>query len=325
MRRREFIAWLGGAAAWPRAVRAQQPALPTIGFLHSGAIDGYRNLLIAMRKGLADAGFVDGQNLTIKYRWAEGRFERLPELARDLIDRGARIIITGGIGSALGVRKASATIPVVFLAGDDPVKFGLVESLNRPGGAATGIAWLTSEMFTKRLEILRDLLPQPRLIGILINPESPEAEPQMSEIETRAHAIGQAIHTVRASRDADFEAAFKSLTAQAADGLIVSNDAFFNGRRERIIALAAERRIPAIYDRREYVSAGGLISYGTSYAAAYRLLGLYGGKILAGAKPSDLPVEQASTFELVINLKTAGVLNLDIPRKILTLADEVIE
>lgn len=326
MRRRDFITLMGGTAAtWPLRVRAQQGALPTIGFLHSGAVGGYRNLLIAMRKGLADAGFVDGQNLTIEYRWAEGRFERLPELVSELIDRGARVIITGGIGSALGVRKASATIPLVFLAGDDPVKFGLVESLNRPGGAATGVAWLTSELFTKRLEILHDLVPRPRLIGVLINPESPEVEPQISEIETAAHAIGQPIHTVHASRDADFEAAFESLAARAADGLIVTNDAYFNGRRERIIALAAERRIPAIYDRREYVSAGGLISYGTSYAAAYRQLGLYAAKILAGAKLSDLPVEQASKFELAINLKTAAMLNLDIPPKILALADEVIE
>jgi putative tryptophan/tyrosine transport system substrate-binding protein len=325
MRRREFMLALGGAAAWPLAVRAQQRALPTIGFLNSGAIAGYRNLLIAMRKGLADAGFVDGQNLTIEYRWAEGRFERLPELASELIDRGARVIIAGGIGSALGARKASATIPVIFLAGDDPVKFGLVESLNRPGRAATGVAWLTSELFTKRLEILHDLVPRPRLIGVLINPKSPEVEPQISEIETAAHVMGQPIHTVHASRDADFEVAFESLVARAADGLIVSNDAFFNGRRERIIALAAERRIPAIYDRREYVSAGGLISYGTSYGAAYRQLGLYAGKILAGAKPSELPVEQASKFELAINLKTAAMLGLDIPPRILALADEVIE
>jgi len=325
MKRRQFIALIGGVAAGPLAARAQQAALPIIGFLNSGAIGGYRNLLIAMRKGLAEAGFVDGQNLAIEYRWAEGRFERLPELASELLDRGARVIVTGGIGSALGARKASATVPVVFLAGDDPVKFGLVESLNRPGGMATGVAWLTSELFTKRLEILRDLVRRPNLIGVLVNPESPEVEPQIKEIEAAARTLHQSIHTVNASRDADFAPAFESLAARAADGLIVSNDAFFNGRRERIIALAAQRLIPAIYDRREYVSSGGLISYGTSYAAAYRQLGLYAGKILAGTKPADLPVEQATKFELVVNLKTAATLGLDIPPRLQALTDEVVE
>jgi putative ABC transport system substrate-binding protein len=326
VRRRDVIALLGAAAAaWPCIARAQQPATPVIGFLNSGSIGGYRNLLIALRKGLADTGFTDGQNLVIEYRWADGRFERLPELANELIARGAAVIVTGGIGSALGVRKASPTIPLVFLAGDDPVKFGLVASLNRPGGTATGVAWLTSELFAKRLEFLRVLVPRPSLIGVLINPNSPEVEPQIKEIETAARTIGQAIHTVKASGDGDFDAAFTSLAERAADGLIVSNDAFFNGRRERIIALAAQRRIPTIYDRREYTTAGGLISYGTSYSAAYRALGVYAGKILKGTKPSELPVEQATKFELVINLKTAATLGLDIPPKLLALADEVVE
>jgi putative tryptophan/tyrosine transport system substrate-binding protein len=329
MRRREFIALLGGATTSsllrPRATRAQQPATAVIGFLNSGSVGGYRNLLIAFRKGLAETGFVDGQNLTIEYRWAEGRFERLPELANEIIARGATVMVTGGIGSALGVRKASATIPLVFLAGDDPVKFGLVASLNRPGGMATGVAWLTSELFTKRLELVREVMAKPGLIGVLINPNSPEVEPQIREIETTAPSLGQPIHTVKASGDGDFEPAFSSLAERAVDGLIVSNDAFFNGRRERIITLAAQRRIATIYDRREYTAAGGLMSYGTSYAAAYRQLGLYAGQILKGIKPADLPVEQASKFELVLNLKTADNLHAEFPAKLLALADEVIE
>jgi putative ABC transport system substrate-binding protein len=325
MRRRQFIWLLGGATAvWPLAARAQ-PAPAVIGFLNSGAVGGYRNLLIAFRKGLAENGFVEGQNLTIEYRWAEGRFERLPELANEIMSRGATIMVTGGIGSALGVRKASATIPLVFLAGDDPVKFGLVASLNRPGGTATGVAWLTSELFTKRLELVREVVAKRGLIGVLINPNSPEVGPQINEIETAARSLGQPIHTVNAGSDGDFEPAFSSLAERAVDGLIVSNDAFFNGRRERIIALAAQRHIPAIYDRREYTAAGGLMSYGTSYAAAYRQLGLYAGQILKGTKPADLPVEQASKFELVLNLKTADTLHAEFPAKILALADEVIE
>lgn len=326
MRRREFIAFLGGTtAAWPLASYGQQPARPLIGFINSGALAGYRNLLISFRRGLAETGFVEGQNLAIEYRWAEGRFEQLPALAADLIARGAAVIVTGGIGSALGARKASATIPLVFLAGDDPVKFGLVASLNRPGGNATGVAWLTSEIFSKRLEIAREMVPRASVIGVLINPKSPEVEPQVKEIEAAAQMLQQPLYMARASSDADFEAAFASLVEQKSDAIVVSNDAFFNGRRERIISLAARHRIPAIYDRREYVTAGGLISYGTSYSAAYRELGQYAGKILKGTKPADLPVEQATKFELVINLRTAAALGLEMPPKVLALADEVIE
>jgi putative ABC transport system substrate-binding protein len=323
--RRQFVFALGSAAAaWPFVARAQQPGMPVIGF-NSGAIGGYRNLLIAFRRGLADLGFVDGQNVTIEYRWAEGRFDRLPELATDLLQHGVSVIVTGGIGSALGARKASATIPLVFLAGDDPMKYGLVATLNRPGGAATGIAWLTSELFTKRLEIMRELVPTATLIGVLINPKSPEVEPQVKEIETAAQTLRQPLHTVNASTEPDFDTAFATLAERGAGALIVSNDAFFNGMRERIIALAAQHRIPAIYDRREYTAAGGLISYGTSYAAAYRELGVYAGKILKGTKPADLPIEQATKFEMVINLLTAKALSLEVPAKLIALADEVIE
>ena len=326
MRRREFIGLVGGAAAaWPVVARAQQPGTPLIGFINSGGLSGYRNLLISFRNGLAEQGYVEGRNVAIEYRWAEGHFERLPALAEELIQRGAAVVVSGGIGSALGVRKASTTIPLVFLAGDDPVKFGLVASLNRPGGTATGVAWLTSELFAKRLELMRVLVPASAVMGVLINPNSPEVTPQLQEIETAASKVQQPIAVVRASSEGDFDAAFASLAERRARTLIVSNDAFFNTMRERIVALAARHRIVTIYDRREWITAGGLISYGTSYSAAYRELGVYTGKILKGAKPGDLPIEQATKFELVINLNTARVLGLDVPDKILALADEVVE
>jgi ABC-type uncharacterized transport system substrate-binding protein len=324
VRRREFITLLGGAAAWPLTAHPQQRAVPVIGFLFSGTLNGYRNLLISFRKGLAELGFVEGQNVLIEYAWAEGRFDRLPALAADLIGRGAVVIVAAGIGSALGARQASGTIPLVFLAGDDPVKFGLVDSLNRPGGAATGIAWMTSELFTKRLDLLRELVPA-RLIGVLVNPNSPEAAPQLEEIEAAARALGQPLDIAKATNDSDVDAAFTALSAHRAGALIVSNDAYFNSIRERIVALAARDRMPTIYDRREYTLAGGLISYGTSYSAAYRELGVYAARILKGMAPADLPIEQATKFELVINLRTANSLSLDIPSKLYALADEVIE
>jgi putative ABC transport system substrate-binding protein len=325
MKRREFITLLSGAVAWRSRARAQQPAIPLVGFINSGALAGYRNLLIAFRKGLAETGFVEGQNLAIEYRWAEGRFELLPTLAADLVQRGAAVIVAGGIGSALGVRKASATIPLVFLAGDDPVKFSLVASLNRPGGMATGVAWLTSEIFAKRLDLVRVLVPAARAIGVLVNSKSPEVAPQLEDIETAARTLGRPLRIGQASNDAEFEPAFTNLVAGGVDALVVSNDAFFNGRRERIIALAERHRLPTLYDRREYSVSGGLMSYGTSYAAAYREIGLYAGRILKGTKPADLPIEQATRFELVINLKAANALGLTIPDSLLALADEVIE
>jgi putative tryptophan/tyrosine transport system substrate-binding protein len=326
MRRREFITLLGGAAAsWPLAARAQQPGLPVIGFLSSTSPGGYQNYLIAFRKGLAELGYSEGRNLIVEYRWAEGQFDRLPALAADLVQRAAVLIVTTGIGSALAARAASATTSLVFLAGDDPVKFGLVASLNRPGGIATGVAWLTSELFTKRLELGRELVPATALIGVLINPQSPEAPPQLKEIEAAAQGIGKSLHVADISRVTDFDGAFATLSERRADMLIVSNDPFFNSMRERIVTLAAHHRIPVIYDRREYTIGGGLMSYGTSYLAAYRELGVYTGKILNGTKPTDLPVQQATKFELVINLKTAKALGLDIPAKLLALADEVIE
>ena len=326
MRRRAFITLLGGAAAaWPLAARGQQPKGPVIGFLSSGSPGPYRHLLIAFRKGLAELGYVEGQNVVVEYRWAEGHFDRLRGFATDLIQRGAGLIVTTGMTSTLGARAASATIQLVFLAGDDPVKFGLVTSLNRPGGTATGVAWLTSELFGKRLDILRELIPAGQMVGVLVNPKSPEMAPQLQEVEAAAKVVGQPLYFVKASADADFDSAFAAVVERRASALIVSNDPFFTSSRERIVALAAKHRLPAIYDRREYITAGGLISYGTSYEAAYHQLGIYTGKILAGTKPADLPVMQPTKFELVINLATAKALGISFPRLLFALADEVIE
>jgi putative tryptophan/tyrosine transport system substrate-binding protein len=327
--RRELISLLGGAATvpslpWPLTARAEQP-VPLVGFLTSGGQRGYLDFLASFRQGLAELGFVDGQNVALEYRFAEGHFERLPALANELIARRVAILVTSGIGSALPARAASATTPLLFLAGDDPVKAGLVASLGRPGGNATGMAWLTSVLLAKRLEIARELVPADALIGVLINPTSPEFEPQLRDIESAARALGQQIRIVNASTVNDFDAALAALTDQQAKALVVSNDAFFNTERDRIVALAALHRLPSIYDRREYAAAGGLITYGTPYPFAYRELGRYAGRILKGAKPADLPVQQPTRFELVINLKTAKALGLTVPRMLLALADEVIE
>jgi putative ABC transport system substrate-binding protein len=330
MRRRELIALLGGAAAapsllWPRTARAQQP-MPLVGFLTSGGQRGYLDFLAAFRQGLAELGFIDGQNVTLEYRFAEGHFDRLPALANDLVTRRAAVLVTSGIGSALAAKAAaSGATPLLFLAADDPVKVGLVLSLGRPGGNATGVAWLTSVLLAKRLEIARELVPPAASIGVLVNPTSPEVGPQLRDIESAARALGQQIQIVNASEMSDFDAAFAALIDRQAKALVVSNDAFFNTERNRLVALAALHRLPAVYDRREYAAAGGLMTYGTSYPFAYRELGRYTGRILKGAQPADLPVQQPTRFELVINLKAAKTLGLAMPRALIALADVVIE
>jgi putative ABC transport system substrate-binding protein len=326
MQRRDFITLLSGAtASWPLAVRAQQPAVMRIGFLSSGSPDAYTPLLAAYRNGLAEAGYVEGRNVATEYRWAEGKFDRLPALASDLVRRPVAVIATTGTTSALAAKAATATIPIVFLGGDDPVKFGLVASLNRPGGNATGLNLLTSEMTGKRLELARELVPAAGAVAVLVNLESPEAEPQLRDVQTAARAIGQPINILSASTERDVDAAFVTLVQQKNGAMLITNDAFFIDRSAQIIALAARHAIPTIYDRRAYAAAGGLISYGTHYIDAFRQLGVYTARILNGAKPADLPVEQSTKFELVINIKTAKTLGLDVPAKLIALADELIE
>jgi putative ABC transport system substrate-binding protein len=327
MRRRKFITLLGGAAAsWPLTVQAQQPAgIRLIGFLSSGTPDAYTPLLVAFRNGLAETGYVEGRNVAIEYQWAEGKFDRLPALASDLVQRPVAVIATTGTTSALAAKAATATIPIVFLGGDDPVKFGLVASLNRPGGNATGLNLLTSELTGKRLELARELVPAAAAVAVLINPNSPEAEPQLRDVQRAARTIGQPIHILSASTERDVDTAFTTLVQQQDGALLITNDAFFFDRSEQLVALAARHAVPTIYDRRAYATAGGLISYGTHYVSAFHELGVYTARILNGIKPADLPVEQSTKFELVINLKTAKVLGLDVPAKLIARADEVIE
>jgi ABC-type uncharacterized transport system substrate-binding protein len=325
--RREFISMIGGAAAmWPLAARAQQPAgMRVIGFLSSGSPDAYTHLLAAYRHGLAETGYVEEQNAAIEFRWAEGKFDRLPGLASDLAQRRVAVIVTTGTTSALAAKAATTTIPLVFLGADDPVKHGLVASLNRPGGNVTGLNVLTSELTGKRLELARELVPAVAVVAVLINPKSPEAEPQLRDVQTAARAIGQQIDILNASSEGEVDTAFSTLVQRRDGALLVTNDAFFNDQTERLVALASRYRVPTIYDRRQYAVAGGLISYGTHYVGAFRQLGMYTAKILSGARPADLPIEQATKFELIINLKTAKALGLEIAPMLLARADEVIE
>ncbi len=325
-KRRQFITLLGGAvAAWPLALRAQQPAMPVVGILSSGSSSAFTELLGAFRQGLKETGYIEGQNVAIESHWAEGQFDRLSQLAADLVQRRVSVIVTTGVSSALAAKAASSTIPLVFLSQDDPVKLGLVTNFNEPGGNATGISLLTGALVAKRLEFIRQLVPENAPISYLMNPQAPESGFHLGYITAAAHDIGQPFKVLNASSEGDIDDAFAALAQQRGAALIVSTDPFLVSRFHQIVVLAAYLKIPTIYDRREYVAGGGLISYGTHLSEAFSQIGVYAGKILKGAKPSTLPVMQPTKFELVINLKTAKALGLIVPDKLLALADEVIE
>jgi putative ABC transport system substrate-binding protein len=326
LRRRDFITLLGGAAAWPLAVRAQQPSIPVIGYLSSRSPDESKHLAQAFRMGLQAGGYVEGQNVAIEYRWGEGQYGRLPSLATDLVSRGVAVLVTtGGEPSVLAAKAATSAIPIVFTVGGDPVKLGLVASLNRPGGNATGVSLLTTAPEAKRLGLLKELVPDAAVLGVLINPHYQEAEAQSREVQEAGRAIGRRIQIANAGSDQELGPAFAALVEQRAAALLVAADPFFDTRRDRIIALAAQFKLPAIYQFRDYAVAGGLMSYGVSISDGYRQVGIYTGQILKGAKPGDLPVHQAIKFECVINLKTAKTFGLQISDNLLSLADEVIE
>jgi putative ABC transport system substrate-binding protein len=327
MRRREFIALLGGAATvWPVAAGAQQAAMPVVGFMSSRSLADSTVLVAAFRKGLAESGFVEGQSLAVEYRWAGGQYDRLPALAADLVQRRVAVLVaTGGEPSALAAKAATSAIPIVFTTGGDPVKIGLVASLSRPGGNATGVSLLTTTPEVKRLGLLHEFTPGTGIVGVLIDPNYPGAAAQERELTGASPTIGQRIHIAKAGNEGELEQAFAELTRERAEALLVTSDPFFDTERDRIIAFAAQRRMPAIYQFREYAVAGGLMSYGISLPEGYRQVGLYAGQILKGVKPADLPVVQSIKFEFVLNLKTASALGLDVPASVLARADEVIE
>ncbi|HYU10945.1 MAG TPA: ABC transporter substrate-binding protein [Stellaceae bacterium] len=326
MRRRDLIILSGSAAiAWPLAARAQQKAMPVIGYLSSGSPGPTAAGVAAFRQGLSEAGYVEGQNLAIEYRWAEGNYDRLPALAADLVGRNVDVIAAFGGPSAVAAKGATSTIPIVFTGGIDPVATGLVASLARPGGNLTGFNFLFVEMHPKRLELLCDLVPEARVIALLVNPNFSGAERTMRDVQEAARVKTVQLHILKAGTESEIDTASPTLVQLQARALIVGSDPFFFSRREQLVALASRHALPAIYFAREFADAGGLISYGASIQAASRQVGIYAGKILNGAKPADLPVEQPTKFELVINLKTAKALGLSVPPSILARADEVIE
>jgi putative ABC transport system substrate-binding protein len=326
MQRRKFIALLGGAAAWPFAARAQQPALPVIGFLSSASPDLYANRLRAFRQGLKEAGYVEGQNVAIEYRWAEGQNDRLPALAAELVQRHVDVIAAaGGTPSAVAAKAATATIPIVFGVAVDPVKIGLVASLNRPGGNLTGITNLNVEVGPKRLELMRELIPAATNIAVLVNPTSPIAEPFSRSMQAAARTLGQQVHVLQASTEQDFDKVFADLARLRAGALVISPDVFFNTKIEQLAVLSLRHAVPAIFQYREFAAAGGLISYGSDETEYYRLIGIYAGRILKGEKPADLPVVQSTKVEMILNLKTAKALGITVPLPLLGRADEVIE
>jgi putative tryptophan/tyrosine transport system substrate-binding protein len=325
IRRREFIATLGGAALWPITVRAQQSAMPVIGFLNTGSSGEILHLFAAFRQGLREVGYIEGQNVLVEYRWADNQFDRLPALATDLVHHQVQVIVATPVASWRAAKAATASIPIVFQGGGDPVGLGLVASLNRPGGNATGVINISSELTAKRLDVLHELVPTASRIAALTNPNSPIAQHQLQDVVVAARTTGQEVYVVNASSEHEIEEAFASALQQHADALLVITDSVFTNRREQIVTLAARYTIPAIYPFRDFADAGGLISYGSNLADDWRKTGIYTGRILKGEKPADLPVLLPTKFELVINRKTAKALGLAIPDKLLALADEVFE
>jgi putative ABC transport system substrate-binding protein len=327
VKRRQFITLLGGATvAWPIAARAQQPEMPVIGFLGSRSPDDSANLVAAFRAGLGETGFVENSNIRIEFRWAEGHYDRLATLAADLAARQVAVLAApGGIAAGLAAKAATTKIPIIFLTGADPVQFGLVTSLSRPDGNLTGVAILTNTLAPKQLELLHEVAPKATLVAFLVNPKNPIAETDTRDLKSAAETTQQRILVFNASNESEIDSAFAALVQQQVGALLVQSDPFFNSRPDKIVTLAARHAIPAIYQWRDFAVAGGLMSYGTVLADAYRQVGIYAGRILKGAKPSDLPVQQSVKVQLVINLKTAKTLGLTVPLPLLGRADEVIE
>ena len=326
MKRREFITLLGGAATWPLAARAQQPAMPVIGFLRNTAATGSKPIVTAFFQGLKEAGFVDGQSVAIEYRWADNQNDRLPALAADLIRRQVAVIVAAGIPAALAAKAATTTIPIAFEVGADPIEAGLVASLNRPGGNLTGVTTVNVELAPKRLELVHEVVPTTRNIALLVNPASPfNAERLSTDTQIAARTLGLQLYVLHASTESDFDTVFASLVQMRAGALVINNDAFFLNRIEQLAALTVRHSVPTISAYREFTAAGGLMSYGGSLTDAYRLTGVYAGRILKGDKPADLPIQRATKVELYINQKTAKALGLTVPQALLSRADDVIE
>jgi len=326
MNRREFITLVGGAAAWPLVARAQQSAMPVIGYLYAGSSAPVASLIAVFRDGLAENGYIEGRNVMIEYRYADGRYDRLPDLAADLVRRHVAVIVTPpSTAAALAAKGATRTIPIVFAVTDDPAKLGLVASLSRPGGNATGVNFLVAELVAKRLALLRELVPAAVRVVVLVNPDNANTESVTKDLKQAAPALDMRIDVIHARDSREIEAAFAALVRTKADALLVGPDSVFQNRRVQLATLAARHAVPTVFPVREFVEVGGVMSYGTSLANAYRQLGVYTGRILKGTKPGELPVVQSTKFELLINLPTARALGIDIPPTLLARADEVIE